>query len=235
MPWLPLVVNEGQPGRAEGTLVQIQQHLLLVADEGQVVTSSGTPVAATFSVQLAGSRVPHEIIDGQRVVVTGELIMRRLVIDAIEPVNSSSRNAVPGVNINDEDFTARHGSLTTIEPRLLAERDLTERGILMNAWTDHRTGTRMALAMDVAATQLALAPHYGDALAVIQSRWDHHLLEQIRASVDENILISFGNTLSVGLQLQASLTLLHLPIGLARSLARFPIEAVNIRSLITPV
>lgn len=37
------------------------------------------------------------------------------------------------------------------------------------------------------------------------------------------------------LQLQAVITLLHLPTALARALARFPAEAVSIRALIAPV
>ncbi|MCA2211811.1 hypothetical protein [Jidongwangia harbinensis] len=114
-------------------LLRIGQRTVLVADDGSVVTSNGTPVSATLAVPLAGSRLHQETLHGRRVTVSGELKNRLLVVDAIELLDTSSERIVPGVGMNDENFAAGYDSPTVAELRIPAERDLLESGILIDA------------------------------------------------------------------------------------------------------
>jgi hypothetical protein len=109
-----------------------------------------------------------------------------------------------------------------------------EQGMVLDAWTDEQTERRIALATDTEAVQAILSKHYGDALFVIKSRWSREYLNQIRATVDEGLVISSGNAISPDLQMQVALTLLHLPTRLVRRLSQFSAEALALKVLIKP-
>ncbi|MBQ1075669.1 hypothetical protein KBX06_21265 [Micromonospora sp. C31] len=115
------------------------------------------------------------------------------------------------------------------------EQSLIENGPLLDAWTDERTGNRVALTTDVAAIEAALTPHYGNTLSVVESKWSRQYLDEIHTFIDEGLLLSSGNTISPSNQLQAAVTLLHLPSRLAHYLARFPADALQVNVLVKPL
>jgi hypothetical protein len=164
--------------------------------------------------------------DGGQVAVFGTLRGLRLHVDTVEPI------AVDAHADTTPSPRARSGQ--SFRERIAAERTLMAGGILLDAWTDARTGRRIALTTDVALTRATLAPYYEGSLHVVRSRWDHRYLDGIRAQVDDDLLLSFGNSIGTGQQLRLAMTLLHLPSRLARLLSAYPAEALDVRLLIRP-
>ncbi|MFF5176963.1 hypothetical protein ACFY2Q_02895 [Micromonospora sp. NPDC000316] len=218
-------------------LAHIKGHPLIVTDDGSVITLNETNVAATLAVpiRIIDSSIDISDFDGQQVIATGVLQGLQLAIES--PPGLTSRPVLEKTALSRRrSISARsRSSRSAATRRPAAEQTLIKHGTLLDAWTDERTGRRLALTTDVAAIKDALTPFYGNTLSVIESRWSRQYLDEIHTSIDEELLLSSGNTISPSNQLQAAMTLLHLPSRLARHLARFPADALHVKVLVKPL
>jgi hypothetical protein len=209
-----------------------------MGNSGTIITSKAGNVAATMTVPLlyAAPGIDITASEEKQVVVTGILQDGHLVISSADDVTlriQAGPNSAVLWGCANSPFIGE-GQPRRVDRRHPAERALMEQGMLLDAWTDEQTERRIALATDTEAVQAILSRHYGDALVVIKSRWSREYLNQIRATVDEGLVISSGNAISPDLQMQVALTLLHLPTHLARRLSQFSAEALALKVLIKP-
>lgn len=228
--WLALVVDEGQPGMADGVLVHVNGYPVLIADDGVLSNPQNAIIDTPISVPLVKAATPMDFTawDGRRVVAAGTLRNQALHVDSVDP----APNVRPAASDNPANEVSR--TAARVERRLPAERDLMEQGVLLDAWTDERTNRRIALTTAPSLIEERLRAHYPDSLQIVESRWDHRYLASIRAKVPDDILLSFGNTIGGDNQIRLALTLLHLPSKVARHLSQHPAEALDVQTLIRP-
>jgi hypothetical protein len=235
---LPLVLDEGQPARAEGTLVTIRGGLRLIADGGAIIGSGAAIAAATMSVPLrdSGFGVDVNDLEWRHLSVAGVLRDGHLVISSADAITvpPSPDAEVATWWAPTEPISLGSDRSRNFALRLPAENALMEEGVLLDAWTDDQTGRRIALATDVEKVQASLFGHYGASLNVVTSRWRREFLDEIRMSVDEQLVHSSGTAIGHDMQMQVALTLLHLPSRVARRLSRFPPEALAVTVLVRP-
>ncbi|WP_033339587.1 hypothetical protein [Catenuloplanes japonicus] len=237
-PWLPLVLDEGQPGATDGLLVHVQDVPFVVASDGHVSHSPAGIPSMSRAVPLAVS-VPDPglaALDNRWVTAAGTLQSQQLLVDVVRPraapADAARTDRRPtGLRAGDVP-ASRHG--TRPSRRIPAERALLEQGIVLDLWTDERTGRRIALTTDVGLTTDMLAPHYRESLDVVASRWDRRYLDEILNEVDEELVMSVGHSISTDRQLRLAVTLLHLPSRLAYRLADYRAEALDVRVLVRP-
>jgi len=240
--WLSLVVDEGQPARAEGLLIRLGHAVHLIPDGGTVVTSDSEIIATSTPVELcvADPSIDLDRLEHQAVVAQGTWTDRKLAINDANSLIVRPEAAVVAHRANDaaSPFTgqALHKQLRRRPP---VERSLLADGHLLDLWTaDRGTGDErhIALATDVAKVRAALAPMFGKSLVVIESRWTEGMFREIEAVLGESGLVaSSGREVGADFQMKVAVTLLHLPTRLVRRLEQFPAEALALRLLVMPV
>jgi hypothetical protein len=230
--WSHLIVDEGEPAQATGTLVHLHRRPQIVTDGGSVITSNGEPTGTSMAVPLSfdGPSADLSPYSGSRVTAIGHLRKGFLSLRTADDVTVGPGAAAVQSSVIP-DGTSR---AFVAGPRLPAERDLMREGTLLDAWTDEETGRRVALAAEPERVRAVLADHYGDSLDVVASRWSLEYLDAIRLAVPDRLLVSFGSDIGPDRQVRTTLTILHLPSTVALLLRRFSADALALSVLITP-
>ncbi len=236
-PWLPLVLDEGQPGATDGLLVHVQDVPFVVASDGHVSHSPAGIPSMSRAVPLAVSVPDPGLAALDNRWVTAQARCR------VSSCSSTSCGRAPPCGRREDGQTTdriagrRCACLTSrdeAEQTDPGRARLLEQGIVLDLWTDERTGRRIALTTDVGLTTDMLAPHYRESLDVVASRWDRRYLDEILNEVDEELVMSVGHSISTDRQLRLAVTLLHLPSRLAYRLADYRAEALDVRVLVRP-
>lgn len=217
--WLPLIVDEGQLGRAEGVVVRLGRGFALLGEHGEIITDNG----ATMATMPVGLRAGFDLGDFENryVVATGRLEGDCLSVTGNHAltVRAAAFRRAPLLRRMDasETFVGR-GMHHTLTLRSTMERSLMEEGVLLALWTNH-AGETFGLATDVPRVRAALSGTFRD----IES-----------ALADEDQVRSLGTDFGADRQMKVAVTLLHLPTSLAARLSRFPVEAIALDVLVKP-
>jgi hypothetical protein len=108
-PWARLVVDDGDRALVEGTLLRLPEGCCVAPDGARVVTSAGTVVSASPSidVELPGTLPDAGSLDRRRVRLQGTWRRRRLAVDTVDPGAPATGPLDPGpedpLDLNRED------------------------------------------------------------------------------------------------------------------------------------
>lgn len=238
---LSLVVEEGQPAWAVGTVIRLGQHFYLRADDG--VTDPSDDQAASMVIRLEVAPPYAYVLDvdlGRRVVATGVWTSDRLLVAEPDLLRRQPR-LDDEVAVGSDSWSPRppEGAFAQVRPAV--ERALMVDGDLLDLWELREPGKvrrYIALAVDVSRVREALLPHYGqEELEVVASRWDSSTLANIEAMLLEtdDLLVSIGTEVGEDFQMRVVAVMKHLPRDLALRLEAFPAAAVELRVLVNPV
>ncbi|MDG4785468.1 hypothetical protein O7626_05890 [Micromonospora sp. WMMD1102] len=235
---MSLVLEEGKPGWAAGRFVHASGQPFLAPTDEDADGSVGVPLI------FDGARPDIAEVGNRWVTVTGVLRDQRLHVSTLALGGAGSASPAAAEMTGRGDNSARQSRSVEqkapaerefqLDRRLPAETLLIERGLLVDAWTEEATGRRIALATDPEPVRDALQPHYPNSIEVVPSRWDLRYLDGIRSQVPDEILLAFGNSVGKIHQLRLAMTLLHLPAAVARRLAGYPADALDVRVLVQP-
>jgi hypothetical protein len=225
-PWRSLVVDEGQPARAQGTpAYDGDQPVILVAATG--FWQPDEPIIMTVGLDTETDLGRYE---GREATVVGTLVGDHLAVRRVSATSHAGAVSPARRRLSD----LGEGAAERFTPRPSAEVALIDSGAVLSVWRD---GSRTrAIVVDPAAEH-ALSDLHGDTLDVTYSRWPASTLRAIEQALadHEHLVRTVGNDIgSHNGQLRVAVVLHHVTTELAERLSLLTPDALALSVLIQP-
>lgn len=233
-PWLPLVVDEGQPAQCTGRVIVFAGASHLQSNGTPHVLSEGSLVT-NVPLRFAEAAPPLEGILHTLVVASGYWADDALNVEELTPLplpadDTSGRRQPLGA------FLATNSPpplRDRVERSLLKEGSALDIEVIKDANGQSR---RVVLARDVERVRTALAGRDDIPLEVIESRWSQAQLDGILNDIvsDEPLVCGFGFSTGPDRQMRVAVRVLRVTPQFQYRLDKVPADAIDLTCLVTP-